>query len=101
MSYKLEELRAPGMEQNFRTVEGQVRQPATNDAPASLESSKAPSKFPITQPLPKPKEIKQKQECHSTMVDKAKEILIITFMALGGIAAIAVVIRGIQFLFSI
>lgn len=99
MPYKLEDLRAPGMEQNFRTVEGKASQPAVNESPVSLESSKAPSKFPITQPLPKV-EPKVKKES-TTMVDKAKEILIITFMALGGIAAIALVIRGIQFLFSI
>lgn len=99
MPYKLEDLRGPGMEQNFRTIEGRVSQPATKETPVSPETSKKPSKRPLVQSSPKSKQIKE--SCSSPMVEKAKEIMIVAMMALAGIAAVAVVIRGIQFLFSI
>lgn len=95
MPYKIEDLRAPGMDQNFRTLEGKVSQPAINELSAEL---------PVKEVLPRApklsKKSKHKGRC-SNMREKAKDILFVVLMFLCGVVAIALVVRGIQFLFSI
>jgi len=94
MPFKIEDLMAPGMNGPIRTAEAQVQQPALK------------TETPV--PTPKPRKVKQIKERKkvekkelSPMVEKAKDILTVVLMATIGIAFIALVVRGIQFLFSI
>lgn len=97
MPYKIDDLMAPGMNGPIRTTESTIQQPAVQSEPSPKQDKK---ETPVKKVVTKPKKIKQKKEM-SKMVQKAKDILIVLCMGLVGIGAIALLIRGIQFLFSI
>lgn len=97
MPYKIDDLMAPGMNGPIRTTESTIQQPAVQSEPNPRQDKK---EMPAKKVVTKPKKIKQKKEM-SKMVQKAKDILIVLCMGLVGIGAIALLIRGIQFLFSI
>lgn len=97
MPYKIDDLLAPGMNGPIRTTESTIQQPLAKEEPEVTREKKVK---PEKKTAVKPKKVKQPKEM-SKMVQKAKDVLIVLCMGLVGIGAIALLIRGIQFLFSI
>lgn len=94
MPFKIEDLMAPGMNGPIRTAEAQAQQSALK-----AETSVSTLKPRKVKQMKERKKVEKKEL--SPMVEKAKDILTVVLMTTIGVAFIALVVRGIQFLFSI
>lgn len=96
MPYKIDDLLAPGMDKPIKTIESKVKQPAIPVEEPKQALPKKPTKTQRKITMDK-KPIKET----SPIVKKAADILTVVLMSSIAVAIIALIIRGIQFLFSI